>query len=283
MTLTAQERRPFPKPVKKVLVTAAILLAVILLGFIIPPAVLAGVGIAYVVFGAIDVSRNQQNGEAPVLKRYFTGNGVLTWVLSPLNLFMDLLSKRTATVLRKDDLPAECQQEIDEMIAAVDRDRIKIEERLESRAQSGKRLMLLYKWYGRQLDTSIPELNKDFKYIKTIGVSVFSANASTSYHYGPLRITYRLLYNMNPVDRDDVFIQVGRVKHLWRDDPMFIFDDTLMHRSVNKSPYSRYCLFVDIMRPARFSLAFNTYFLNGVGAIMRHVNRIFYKNWEFIK
>jgi beta-hydroxylase len=254
----------------------------VLLAVVVPPPVLVGVGLAYAILGAIDVSRNQQNGEAPVLKRYFTGNGILTWALSPLNLLMDLLSRRTKTVPKKSDLPAECQKEIDEMLATVDENRAKIEQRMESRQKAGTRLMLLYKWYGRQLDTSMPELNKDFRYIKTIGVSVFNANTSTSYHYGPLRITYRLLYNMNKVDRDDIFIQVGRTKHLWRDDPLFIFDDTLMHRSVNQSPYSRYCLFVDIMRPA-YSLTLNTYILKVVGSVLQHINRIFYKNWEFIR
>jgi beta-hydroxylase len=282
MAFTAQERLHMPKALKKTLVVALIVCGVVLLGLIVPPPVLAGIGLAYFVLGAIDVSRNEQNGEAPVLKRYFAGNGLLTWALSPLNLLMDLLSRRTKTLPDKSELPAECQKEIDELLAAVDRNRGKIEQRMESRQKAGTRLMLLYKWYGRQLDTSIPELNKDFKYVKTIGVSVFNANASTSYHYGPLRITYRLLYNMNKVDRDDIFIQVGRVKHLWRDDPLFIFDDTLMHRSVNKSPYSRYCLFVDIMRPA-YSLTLNTAILKAVGSILQNVNRIFYKNWEFIK
>jgi beta-hydroxylase len=282
MAFTAQERRHMPKALKRTLAVALIVCAIVLLAVVVPPPVLVGVGLAYAILGAIDVSRNQQNGEAPVLKRYFTGNGILTWALSPLNLLMDLLSRRTKTVPKKSDLPAECQKEIDEMLATVDENRAKIEQRMESRQKAGTRLMLLYKWYGRQLDTSMPELNKDFRYIKTIGVSVFNANTSTSYHYGPLRITYRLLYNMNKVDRDDIFIQVGRTKHLWRDDPLFIFDDTLMHRSVNHSPYSRYCLFVDIMRPA-YSLTLNTYILKVVGSVLQHINRIFYKNWEFIR
>lgn len=196
MAYAAQERLHMPKALKKTLVVALIVCTVVLLGLVIPPPVLAGVILVYVIF---DVSRNQQNGEAPVLKRYFTGNGLLTWTLSPLNLLMDLLRRRTNTVPAKSELPAECQKEIDELLAAGDRNGSKIEQRMESCQKAGTRLMLLYKWYGRQLDSSIPELNKDFKYVKTIGVSVFNANASTSYHYGPLRITYRLLYNMNKI------------------------------------------------------------------------------------
>ncbi len=44
-------------------------------------------------------------------------------------------------------------------------------------------------------------------------------------------------------------IQVGKHKHYWHDDPLFIFDDTLMHASFNKNDAKRYCLFIDIVRP----------------------------------
>ena len=33
--------------------------------------------------------------------------------------------------------------------------------------------MLFYKWYGYELDDSIEEFNNEYKYIKTIGVSLF--------------------------------------------------------------------------------------------------------------
>lgn len=269
-----------PKAAKKIAAVLAVAGVFVLLGLIIPVTVLAGIVIVYLILGIIDVSRNEQNGEAPVLKRYFAGNGLFTWALAPFNLLMDLLSRKTKGILRKSDLPAECQKEIDELIAVADRERDNIAKRMES--GHGRRLMLVYKWYGHQVDNSIAEWNKDFKYIKTIGVSVFNARTATSYHYGPLRITYRLLYNMNQVDRDDIFIQVGKTKHLWRDDPLFIFDDTLMHRSVNRSPNARYCLFVDIMRPAH-NLQLNTKILSVVGSIAGRINSIFYKNWEFIK
>ena len=48
--------------------------------------------------------------------------------------------------------------------------------------------MLFYKWYGKDLDTDIPEFNKNFKYIKTIGVSLFREKTPTSRHFGPLRL-----------------------------------------------------------------------------------------------
>ncbi|MCW3060903.1 MAG: hypothetical protein JWQ02_2724, partial [Capsulimonas sp.] len=53
--------------------------------------VLAGVAAVYTAAGAYDVLRNKPADKA-VVKRYFTGNGILTWVLSPLNTLLDLLS-----------------------------------------------------------------------------------------------------------------------------------------------------------------------------------------------
>ena len=62
------------------------------------------------------------------------------------------------------------------------------------------RTMLFYQWYGYKLDDTIPEFNND--YIKTIGVSLFREKTSTSRHFGPLRMTYRILYNFNTVKKE---------------------------------------------------------------------------------
>ena len=47
-------------------------------------------------------------------------------------------------------------------------------------------------------------------------------------------------------------IQVGDQIHYWRDEKLFIFDDTLQHQSCNESEKVRYCMFVDILRPSLF-------------------------------
>ena len=269
------------KTLRKTAKYVAIAGAVALLVYLVAWEILAVVVGVYLLLGILDVSRNDIRGQSPVLKRYFTGNGLLTWLLAPFNLAMDLLCKRTKGVLTLADLPPDCRAEVETVIATAERERAQIVRRMESSLGQGQRVMLVYKWYGRQVDSSLPEFNTDFKYVKTIAVSVFNPDTSTKKHYGPLRVTYRMLYNLTPVDRDDVFIEVGRCKHVWRDEPLFIFDDTLMHRSVNLSDQSRYCMFVDLMRPSGF-LAFNTWILKAIGRVLGGVNRLFYKNWHFV-
>lgn len=269
------------KTFRKILRIAPIVLVLALLLYFLPFWVIATPVLVYLVLGVIDVSRNDLTDDAPVLKRYFAGNGILTWLLSPFNLLMDLLSKRTKGVLQVSDLPPEMQAEINEILAIVRREKDTFIERIEAKRAASERVMLMFQWYGRHIDTSIPDLNRDFKYVKTIGISVFSPNARTKYHYGPLRVTYRLLYNLTPVERDDVYIEVGNTKNIWRDNPCFIFDDTLMHRSVNDSDEARYCLFADFLRPSPFH-GLNTKILDTLGVLLKAVNRLFYKNWDFI-
>ena len=60
--------------------------------------------------------------------------------------------------------------------------------------------------------------------------------------YGPLM----------PIDSDKVFIQCGWEKHYWIENPLYIFDDTLIHRSVNDYEARRHAVFMDIMRPTPF-------------------------------
>ena len=61
-----------------------------------------------------------------------------------------------------------------------------------------------------------------------------------------------MLYNINPIDSKQVYIKVGSHVHYWRENKLFIFDDTLRHESCNKSDEVRYCMFVDILRPSLF-------------------------------
>ena len=100
--------------------------------------------------------------------------------------------------------------------------------------------------------------------------------------YGPLRVTLRVLYNINPVDDPNVYIEVGDKVHRWRDDPLFIFDDTLQHQSVNESDAVRYCLFVDILRPTPWRPLFAG-ILTCIRWVMAPVRRVFYGHWSIIK
>ena len=48
------------------------------------------IALFYAICGAYDVGRNQGLNFS-TLRRYFIGNGFLTWVLSPFNTLLDLL------------------------------------------------------------------------------------------------------------------------------------------------------------------------------------------------
>jgi len=228
--------------------------------------------------GILDFARNRRR-DWPSINRYFFGNGLLTWALSPLNLFADLICKPNRYIYRPTDLPEDCQAEIRSLVAALQKNEVVAA--LKQKMTDKKRGMIFFKWYGRNIGNSIrlPEFERDFKYVRTIGVSVFNRRESTSTHFGPLRFTLRVLYNLDPSDSDGVFIEVRGHKHLWRDDPLFIFDDTLMHRSVNDSDDMRYCMFVDILRPSHIE-PLQRALLGAVRLFMINVRGVFYKNWE---
>jgi hypothetical protein len=233
--------------------------------------------------GAYDVARNRNLDES-VVKRYFVGNGILTWVLSPLNALFDLLSLPYVNkgIYKLEDLPKPYQEEIQSLIdAAVSEDLVG---KLESTAEARSRTMAFFKWYGSNVNTvvDIPAFHKPYKYIKTIGVSVFNKKQSTSKHFGPLRPTLRVLYNINQMHDKLAYIEVGDVKHYWQDDKLFIFDDTLMHQSFNETEQARYCLFVDILRPSRIPGVFAA-IVDAVQFCLRGVNYMFYKNWDVVK
>jgi aspartyl/asparaginyl beta-hydroxylase (cupin superfamily) len=87
--------------------------------------------IFYLITGLLDVMRNKRR-DALVFERYFLGNGIPTWLLSPFNLLVDLFCYRNKGVYQLDDLPPEWRTEVDsvldvfrsrkdEIIAEVDR------------------------------------------------------------------------------------------------------------------------------------------------------------------
>ena len=237
----------------------------------------------YFCFGLVDVLRNERPSLS-TLDRYFFGNGIFTWLLSPFNLLMDLLSLPYLNkgIYQLSDLPAGYQGEIKRVIDAAYQ--WKIIGQLEAKMEGKPRGMMFFKWYGKNLDTTIdmPEYHEPFRFIRTIGVSVFNKKQSTGKHYGPLRVTLRVLYNVNTIDDRKVYIQVGEHVHYWRDEKLFIFDDTLQHQSCNESEKVRYCLFVDILRPSLLPRV-----MGGILAFIRvlisRFRAVFYKHWTFLK
>src|SRR5262249_42343077 len=149
-----------------------------------------------------------------------------------------------------EDLPAGHQEEIRQVIETAKRE--DLVGQVEAHVKVLPRAMIFFKWYGLNIDgfLRIPAFQRRWRYIQTIGVSVFNRKSSTSRHFGPLRATLRVLYNINEMSDRSAFIVVGDRVNYWRDDKLFIFDDTLMHQSFNETEEARYCLFVDINRPS---------------------------------
>ena len=221
-----------------------------------------------------------QNVNKFLIKKYFLSKGILTFILSPINLFSDLISKANSHHFKLSSMPKSHQDEINEIIRLFDKNKIQIKKQFHKEKNS-KRTMIFYRWYGNQLNKSIPGLNKDFKYIKTIGVSLFREKTRTSKHFGPLRLSYRVLYNFNKVKNPGSFIEVDNVKNRWKDNPLFIFDDTLIHQSINEEDDLRYCAFIDILRPTYSYFTLN-FLMHCVNFFMKYSKGIFYKNWKVL-
>ncbi|MFA6265191.1 MAG: aspartyl/asparaginyl beta-hydroxylase domain-containing protein [Pseudolabrys sp.] len=236
----------------------------------------------YLACGLYDVGRNRPiNGF--LLKQYFAGNGVLTWLLSPFNILLDILTLPYVNkgIYKLEDLPGPWRDEVTRLIDVAKSSNLV--EQLEQRATDG-RTMIFFKWYGENRDTfmNIPAFHERWKYIETIGVSIFNKRVSTSKHFGPIRPTLRVLYNLNDITDRSAYIVVGDKVNYWQDNKLFVFDDTLMHQSINETDKVRYCLFVDMVRPSllpgllRPAVAL-------VNQVFRSANHIFYNKWKVIQ
>jgi aspartyl/asparaginyl beta-hydroxylase (cupin superfamily) len=237
----------------------------------------------FLIFGVIDVLRNKPLAWH-TWQRYFFGNGILTWLLSPFNVLMDVLALPywNKGIYQQKDLPERYQTEVQALIDAChNRDLVGA---LQSKMGDNKRGMFFFQWYGKMIETSIdiPEFKTRYKYIRTIGVSIFNKKQSTAKHYGPLRVTFRMLYNINTIDDPNVYVQVGDHVNRWRDSKLFIFDDTLQHESINESDGVRYCLFVDILRPSLIPWFFGS-IVTAIRLGAAPVRRVFYKHWTIMK
>ena len=243
----------------------------------------SGLMLFYLICGVYDVSRNSHM-DLRIVQRYFLGNGVPTWALAPFNILMDILTLPyiNKKIYRLDDLPMDYQQEIQHILDAVKSENIV--DKLASRVENVKRGMLFFKWYGINIESSvsIPTFHQDYKYIKTIGISIFNKKESTDEHFGPLRATLRVLYNINDIHDKASYIRLRKLENHWCDNKLFIFDDTLSHQSVNQTDGLRYCLFVDIVRPSRCHFLLD-YIVALLGDILQKSKFIFYGNWIPLK
>jgi hypothetical protein len=241
------------------------------------------IALFYAICGAYDLGRNQGLNFS-TLRRYFIGNGFLTWVLSPFNTLLDLLSLPYINkgVYRMEDLPPAYQDEVKRLMQIAKEEDLVA--RLEERAKEFPRTMIFFRWYGVNVQTflDVPALHQPWKYIQTIGVSVFNKKVSTSKHFGYMRASLRILYNLNEMDDHSAYIAVGDKISYWRDNKLFIFDDTLLHSSVNETNQARYCLFVDMIRPTPFPGVMRAV-MSGIRLLTQSFKFVYYQNWKVIE
>ena len=232
--------------------------------------------------GIWDVSRNR-GLDAGVLRQYFLRNGIGTWLASPINILMDILSLPYINkgVYDLEDLPADYQKEIRGLLTKADE--VRLVDLIDKKTEGLPRAMYFFKWYGKNIEAAIdiPEFHQEYKFIRTIGVSVFRERESTSRHFGPFRPSLRVLYCLNDNVGEQAFIKVGPVEHHWKDKKLFIFDDTLLHQSFNETDDPRLVLFVDIIRPSYVPFVFDLA-VSVIRVIFKGINGVFYKNWKLV-
>lgn len=241
------------------------------------------IALVYAVCGAYDVGRNQ-GLSLSTLRRYFIGNGFLTWLLSPVNVLLDLLALPYVNkgVYRLEDLPPAYQDEVQRLVRAASD--MKLVAQLEEAVKEHPRTMIFFRWYGANVQSFLhtPAFHQPWKYIETIGVSVFNKKVSTSKHFGFMRASLRVLYNLNDMNDDSAYIVVGDKINYWRENKLFIFDDTLLHESVNQTDQTRYCLFVDMIRPTRLPGVMRAVIVC-IHWLTQNFKFIYYKNWKLIE
>lgn len=242
-TPSKQGSRKVWRYTRKVLKRVAPLLIV---GYFYPP-----VAIMYLVTGVYEVVRHGRD-LATIGHQFFLINGGLTWALSPLNTLIDIVSLPfiNKKIYKLSDFPKEYQEEIRQVTTGCPAGEIIAE--VQRRSQADERTMMIYKWYGfNNAGAECKPLQKNFKYILTVGVSSFAPNTQTSKHFGWLRAGVRVLYNIGPAPGEGAYIIVNGQRHTWcKDGPLFMFDDTVLHQSCNLTNMERHCLFIDVLRPS---------------------------------
>jgi aspartyl/asparaginyl beta-hydroxylase (cupin superfamily) len=278
VTTASSPQRREPLSLKKKIKYAGIGLGAAAFAFVFPK-----FSLFYALCGLYDVSRNRPL-DLSVLRQYFLVNGVMTWALAPFNILLDLLTLPYINkgIYRLDDLPAPYREEVKQLIEIAKRENLVGQ--LQQRAKELDRTMIFFKWYGENINTFLqtPAFHQRWKYIQTIGVSVFNKKVSTSKHFGPIRPTLRVLYNLNDIDDHSAYIAVGGTTSYWKENKLFIFDDTLLHQSFNESDKVRYCLFVDLLRPSLFAGVLRP-FVKVVHFFFKSANFVFYKQWKVIQ
>lgn len=207
----------------------------------------------YLVAGIYDVFRQNHPDKLRLAGQYFLVNGVFTWIFSPINVIVDIISLPfiNKQIYKLEELPTLHQKEIRRVMD--DCPKSQLIESVEKAGIETGRSMLLYKWYGFNVQNKYEcsLFHEKFKSIQTIGVSTFAERTNTSRHFGWLRAGIRVLINIDDDVEDGAYIEVNNRVHSWKTDgPLFIFDDTVLHQSFNETDKKRHCLFIDVTRPS---------------------------------
>ena len=243
---------------------------------------------AAIFFGAgiYDVLRQNKKDKASLFKQYFFESGTLTWLFSPLNTFIDIVSLPfiNKQIYKLEDLPQKHQEDIKTILKEVPKKQLN--DILEELNSNSERSMLFYKWYGYNVENNqpVPLFHRNFKTVKTIGISSFNPHASTSQHFGWLRAGIRVLINIDEDVQGNAYLEVNDQTHSWKEDgPLFIFDDTVLHQSFNKSDKRRNNLFIDIRRPAGLPFIIDFIFLvfGFVSTSIKAFSKL--SNWKVVK
>ena len=99
-------RLDMTKDQRKAIRKAAIAVVILGVGFYFIPIIT----LIWLVCGLIDVLRNKKKDQR-LFSLYFTGNGMFTWLLSPFNLLVDLISYKNWGVWKLEQFPADYQRE----------------------------------------------------------------------------------------------------------------------------------------------------------------------------
>ncbi len=116
--------------------------------------------IFFIATGILDVLRNERK-DRNLFERYFLGNGITAWLLSPVNLSMDLLCYRNKRIYRLEDFSKECREEIEETLSVFVARKEEIIAHVDRVFESGRRGMFVYRWFGRQYNEEITEFNAE--------------------------------------------------------------------------------------------------------------------------
>ena len=113
------------------------------------------IALIFVICGIVDISRHQVvSGD--LVSKYFTGNGLPTWLLSPVNVFLDLISARNKIVYRLEDFPQDERREIEGVLRTFDDQREEIIGDIREKMAGKARGMMFYKWYDKNTNDSVP-------------------------------------------------------------------------------------------------------------------------------